>query len=116
MRLIPMLLVAFALASEASVAGEKSSKPLLEGLVAPRSVAVRNDGRVFVCEQDKESNENGGRILAIDNGKAIAFAKNLDTSGPMVAWMSWLFVAQGDKILRIDQQGKATVFVAPGAF
>ncbi|MBI3410774.1 MAG: PQQ-dependent sugar dehydrogenase [Planctomycetes bacterium] len=102
--------------TSSSTAGEKLPKPLVDGLHAPRSVAVGGDGRIYISEPGKDGEEAGARILAIDKGKTVPFATGLDASGAMVAWTTWLFVAQGDKIWRIDRKGKAEVFVAPGAF
>ena len=52
----------------------------------------------------------------IQGGKAVPFAKGLDDPKGMAAFQGWLFVADKQKVWKIDQKGKADLFAPVNAF
>jgi glucose/arabinose dehydrogenase len=73
-------------------------KPVIEGLVGPRSVATGPGGRTYVSVT--------GSIVAIENGKAVPFVPNLDDPKGVAFYQRWLFIADKTKVLRVDLFGK----------
>jgi glucose/arabinose dehydrogenase len=92
-----------------AAAAEPKPKPLVTGLSKPHSVAVGFDRRIYVTE-------TGGRVVVIQDGKAVPFATELGSPRGIVAFQQWLFVADAKRVWRIDQKGKATEFAAEKAF
>jgi glucose/arabinose dehydrogenase len=82
--------------------------PLAEGLTGPESVAVGADGRVYVTAP--------GAVLAVQGGKAVPFASGLGAPRGLAAHAGLLFVADRQRLWRVDNQGKATVFADASAF
>jgi glucose/arabinose dehydrogenase len=81
--------------------------PMLNGLKNPAAVTVGPDGQAYVTVR-------GGVVVV--RGKAVPFATGLDEPAGLVGWQQWLFVADRNRVWRIDRTGKATVFAGPGAF
>jgi glucose/arabinose dehydrogenase len=107
-RLLGVLVVLGCWLSTAAAA-EPMPKPLVTGLSKPHSVAVGFDRRIYVTE-------TGGRVVVIQDGKAVPFATDLGTPRGVVAFQQWLFVADAKRIWRIDLKGKATEFAGEKAF
>jgi glucose/arabinose dehydrogenase len=92
-------------------------KPLTTGLVLPESIAVNRYGRAFVSEIGERGKKGDGRILALDDdGKATPFATGLDDPRGVAVWNEWMFVADNDKVWRIDAKGEAKVLAAKEKF
>lgn len=88
---------------------------LVGGLTNPESVAVAPDGKVYVSvigEREKAD----GMIARLENGKAVPFATGLTDPRGLAAYQKWLFVADNDRVWRIDAAGKPTVLAGPDAF
>jgi glucose/arabinose dehydrogenase len=100
----------------ASAAAEPLPKPLVTGLKNPESVAVGFDGRIYVSEIGEFDKDGDGRILVIDNGKAVPFATGLDDPKGLVAFGEFLFVADKKRVRRIDKKGTVTDFAPEKAF
>jgi glucose/arabinose dehydrogenase len=91
-------------------------KPLVTGLKNPESVAVGTDGRIYVTEIGEFDKDGDGRVLVIQNGKAVPFTTGLDDPKGLAAYQEWLFVADKNKVWRIDKSGKAELFAPANAF
>jgi glucose/arabinose dehydrogenase/sugar lactone lactonase YvrE len=89
---------------------------LAEGLNGPESVAVGADGRVYVAVRGEAGKDAGGVVLALERGKAVPFADGLGAPRGLAAHTGWLFVADGQRLWRIDRKGKPAVFADAGAF
>jgi glucose/arabinose dehydrogenase len=100
----------------ALTAEEPLPKPLVSGLTRPEGIARAPDGRLFVTEAGLAGAENSGRVLLIQDGKAIPFATGIDGLNEIVAFQEWLFVTAGSGVLRIDRKGKVSVFAGKDAF
>jgi len=92
-------------------------KTFVTGLTNPESVALNRYGRAFVSEMGERNKPGDGRILALDDsGKATPFATGLDDPRGIAWWNEFLFVADVDKVWRIDAQGKANVLAPKDKF
>jgi glucose/arabinose dehydrogenase len=110
-----LLSLAFLIAPAALI-GQEPAKPLVSGLKNPAAVCVGPDGRIYVALMGEIGKDGDGALLAIQNGKAVAFAEGLDDPSGIVAFQNWLFVADKQRVWRIDRKGKADVFAAANAF
>src|SRR5262249_13392528 len=99
-----------------AAAAAKPPEPRVTGLKNPASVVAASDGKVYVTVPGEPGTENGGAVLRVEGDKAVPFAAGLDDPRGIAAWNQWLFVADKQKVWRIDRQGKATVFAATEAF
>jgi glucose/arabinose dehydrogenase len=99
-----------------AAAANKPPEPLAGGLKNPASAVVGTDGKVYVAVHGESGKEGGGALLRIEGGKAVPFAAGMDEPAGMVAWINWLFVADKNRVWRIDRAGKAEVFAAAEAF
>src|SRR3989442_917427 len=93
----------------------KLPKPLVSGLKNPESVAVWN-GKIYVSVIGEFDKDGDGAILEIRDGKAIPLATGLDDPKGIVGFQQWLFVADKQRVLRIDGKGKVEVYAAAEAF
>jgi glucose/arabinose dehydrogenase len=103
-----LCLAGLLLGAAPAAAGEPLPAPLVSGLKNPESVAVGIDGRVYVTV--------AGAVLALSEGKAVPFAAGLDDPRGLASYQKWLFVADKERIWRIDPKGKAEVHAAAEAF
>src|SRR5262245_61763545 len=88
------------LATAASGQEKKLPKPLATGLKNPTAVAVGGDGRIYVTDI---LDDGGGRVMVIGkDGKALPFATGLKNPIGIAAWGNLLFVADDDRVVRID--------------
>jgi glucose/arabinose dehydrogenase len=90
----------------ASVAAAEP-KVLVSGLKNPRAVAVGPDGRVYVTVCEDPEKTGTGAVMAIEDGKAVPFAKGLDAPGFITVWQNMIYVADKECVWRIDRTGKA---------
>ncbi len=110
------LAVLLALAAP-TFAQDKLPKPRVTDLKNPESVAIGNDGRIYVTEIGEFGKDGDGRVLVIGkDGKAIPFATGMDDPKGIVASLNILYVADNKRVWRIDNKGKATVFADEKAF
>jgi glucose/arabinose dehydrogenase len=99
-----------------TAAAAKPPEPRVSGLKNPASVAVGPDGKVYVTVTGEPGTADGGAVLRVEGDKAVPFAAGLEDPRGLVAWNQWLFVADKQRVWRIDRQGKAAVFAATEAF
>jgi glucose/arabinose dehydrogenase len=102
----------------AAVRGEELPRPtvLASGLKNPESVAVGGDGRIYVSVIGEFDTPGDGQVVVVANGKAQKFATGLDDPKGLAVAQDALFVADGQRVWKIDGAGKASVFVAADAF
>src|SRR5580658_9471206 len=98
------------------IAAEPLPKPLVSGLKNPESVVVGPNGKIYVTEIGDFNKDGDGTVAVIENGKAVPFVKGLDDPKGMGVYQKWLFVADKKRIWRIDDSGKAEVYVAEKDF
>jgi len=93
-----------------------AAEPLGKGLAMPESVVVGPGGRVFVTSIGEFGKDGDGAVLVLDKGNAVPFTKDLDDPKGIVAFQQWLYVADKQRVWRIDPKGKAEVFVDAKSF
>ena len=108
-----LFLSAILLASSHLASAKEATKPMVEGLKNPESVAVGPDGTVYVSEIGEFGKNGDGRIVTIKNGKIVPFVSGLDDPKGIVVFSKWLFVTDVDKVLRIDLTSKKVELLAP---
>jgi glucose/arabinose dehydrogenase len=91
-------------------------KTLATGLKNPASVAAGPDGKIYISTTGDLAKNGDGAILVLKDGKAITFAAGLDDPKGIAGYQKWLFVADNQRVWRIDLKGNKEVFAAPTAF
>ncbi len=94
----------------------KALTPMVTGLKNPESVVIGLDGRIYVTEIGEFGKDGDGRVSVIVGGKAVPFATGLDDPKGLVSFGGALFTADNKRVMRIDKNGKVTVFAPEKAF
>jgi hypothetical protein len=102
------------LVSQASA--QPAPKAVVTGLTNPESAAIDAEGHVFVSVIGQRDHNGDGAVLKIEHGKAVPFALGLDDPKGLVSHQGALFVADRNRVWRIDRNGKTEVFVPASAF
>jgi glucose/arabinose dehydrogenase len=113
-RFICLVCVAFLVAP--LVAAEQPPRPLIRGLKNPASITSGADGKIYVTTLGEIGKDGDGSVMVIDKGKAMPFVAGLDEPRGIAARAEWLFVADKNRVWRIDRQGKPSVFAPASAF
>lgn len=92
-----------------SITLAQAPRPRAEGLSDPRAVAVGQDGRAYVTV--------AGAVVAVDaQGKVARHCGGLTDPRGIAAYQNVLFVADADRVLRVDLKGKVQVLASAKAF
>ena len=87
------------------------------GLKMPESVLVDKHGHVFVSEIGEFGKDGDGQISVLGNdGKFLVLSKGLDDPKGLAMIDQMLYVADKQRIVKIDMQGNQTVFADSHAF
>ena len=113
-QLLGLALVVCSSVTQASA--QPSPMVVVTGLTNPESVAVDAQGNIFVSIIGERSRDGDGAVVKIDHGKAVPFASGLNDPKGLVTFQGRLFVADKNRIWRIDGAGKAEVFAPASAF
>ena len=118
-RLHSRVYVAVALAAGfvTSAAVAALPEPLATGLKNPESIAISNDGRVFVTSIGDFDKDGDGAVLILDGKEVKPFAANLNDPKGIVAFGDSLFLTDKTPVVKVGlKDGKATTLVAEDAF
>jgi gluconolactonase len=85
-------------------------------VAAPESVAIGQDGRIYVSQIGKSGVDGDGSVAVIEDGKPKIFAKGLDDPKGLVAVGADFYVADKTRVWKIDSTGAASVFADADAF
>lgn len=107
---LPLLIAGLAFAADPLPA------PLVEGMKNPESVTIGGDGRIYITSIGEIDKDGDGTVFVIEKGKAVPFATGLDDPRGITAYQKWLYVADRQRIRRIDAKGKVEDHVAATAF
>jgi glucose/arabinose dehydrogenase len=91
-------------------------KPLVTGLKNPESVCVGPDGRIYATTIGEFDKDGDGAVMVISGDTAAPFVSGLNDPKGMVAFKDNLFVADKNRVLRIDRKAKVTVVADQKAF
>ena len=100
------------MALSAAAAEPPKPKLLVEGLKNPESVAVSPEGRIFVSEIGAFDKNGDGTVVEIVDGKAKTIAKGLDDPKGLDCYKGLLFVADKQRVWKIDAAGKMSAALA----
>lgn len=95
---------------------QPDAKPLVTGLKNPESVVTAPNGKFYASVMGERDKAGDGAIMLIDKGQAVPFCPNLDDPRGVAAFQQWLFVADNQRVLKIDAKGNATVHAPAEAF
>lgn len=88
----------------------------VSGLKTPESVVQTPDGRIFVTEINGFNVDGDGQVTVIEQGVARVFVSGLDDPKGIIAKNADLYLTDKTKVLKINAQGKVTVFADANAF
>ena len=74
------------------------------------------DGKIYVSVIGEYDKDGDGRVLLMDKNKVVPFADGLDDPKGIASYQGKLYVADKNRIWRIDEKGHKDVFVAAKAF
>lgn len=103
------------------LAAAEKPKATIEGLKMPESVCIGMKGLLYVTEIGEFGKDGDGKITVIENGKARTFAEGLDDPKGIVFFRDKdqkeaLYTTDKTKIVRIDADGKTSVYQAAEKF
>lgn len=113
-RLLCSALFCLLLAAPAGAA--EAPKPAVTGLKNPESVCYGPQGLLYVTEIGEFDKDGDGTVSVIEDGKARTFATGLDDPKGIVFYKDALYVADKTKVVKIDDQGKTSVYAAAADF
>ncbi len=90
--------------------------PLVEGLKNPESVAVGPGGKIYVSAIGEFDKLGDGAIFTVENGKLVPFVTGLDDPKGIAFHLGFLYVADRNRVLKIDPKGTIMPFAPPNAF
>src|SRR5262245_38159961 len=91
-------------------------KKLVTDLKNPAGITVGPGGKVYVTDTGERGKANDGTVLVVENGKSVVFCGGLNAPTAIVGFQNWLFVAEANRVMRIDAKGKSAVLAAADAF
>ncbi len=99
---------------------QQPGQVLGKGLVNPESVCVGSNGKTYVTAIGEFDKDGDGAIMVLENGKLVPFVTGLDDPKGITSFRQWLYVADKQRVLRIDTGSKGAVKVdllaPPNAF
>ncbi|MFO0824096.1 MAG: hypothetical protein U0792_13450 [Gemmataceae bacterium] len=107
------------LLSAAPAAPAELPKPMATGMVMPESVCLGPNGKLFVSIIGKEAPGDGSIAVIEPGGKPVTFVGGLDDPKGIALYQKFLYVADKDRVYRIDVTAKepqAVLFAPPNAF
>jgi gluconolactonase len=110
---LAILAVWFVLATKTARADQQV---IASGLASPESVALGQDGRLYVTQIGKSNVDGDGSLAVIEDGKPKIFAKGLDDPKGLVAFGSDFYIADKTRVWKIDASGAASVYAPAEAF
>jgi glucose/arabinose dehydrogenase len=90
-------------------------QPHVSGLNNPQAVTVGVNKKIYVSVSGIPGQE-GGAVVMLDNGKPVPFATGLGDPRGLAAFLKWVFVADKDRVWRIDFGGQKEILAAADAF
>lgn len=105
-----------ALALSAVAQGAETPTAFVKGLAMPESVCYGPKGLLYVTEIGEFGKDGDGKVTVIENGEAKPFATGLDDPKGIVFFKDALYLTDKTKVIKVDANGKTSVYAAPEAF
>jgi glucose/arabinose dehydrogenase len=116
--ILPALVLILSVLALPAGAEPHNATVVASGLEHPQSVAVADDGRIFVTVKGQSSDSSDkaarGAILVIEKGKTTPFTTGLNDPSGIIAYRDSLYVVERNQISRITYMkgGEAEPFAA----
>ena len=92
-------------------------KPSLSGLKNPTGVCIGADKRIYITVAGEFGKDGDGAVLFInEKGSTGQFATGLDDPSAIAAYQDFLFVADKQKIVRVNKKGDVELWCPASAF
>lgn len=88
----------------------------ISGLKTPESVLQAPDGKIYVSEINVFDKDGDGQITVIQNDKVRVVARGLDDPKGLAMVGGNLYVADKNKIVKVDPNGQTSIFAGPNSF
>ncbi len=112
-----LTLVTVLLAASLSLQASAHSINKISGLKMPESVVVAKDGRVFISEIGEFGKDGDGQISVLGkDGKLQVFSSGLDDPKGLAIIGKDLYVADKQRVIKINPAGQSKVFADATAF
>lgn len=109
-----LILLGIGLASPLFAA--ETPKKIVGSLTNPESVCYGPNGALYISEMGEPGKDGDGKITLLKDGKTQTFADKLDDPKGIVYFKESLYVTDKTKILKIDANGKTSVYAPPEMF
>jgi glucose/arabinose dehydrogenase len=95
--------------SENTVAVTNSSTKTLSGFALPESAVATVDGRVFITEIGEFGKAGDGKVIIVNkDGTRDVLTEGLTDPKGMDLWNGAFYIADVDKVIKVDMAGKVT--------
>jgi len=84
--------------------------------VNPESICFGPNGVMYVTEIGEAGKDGDGKVTIVKDGKPQPFAENLNDPKGIVYFRDALYVTDVNKIVKVDLNGKTSVYQGPEAF
>jgi len=91
-------------------------KTTLSNLTNPESVCYGPHGDLYVTEIGEPGKDGDGKVTRVREGKAESFATGLNDPKGIVFFRDALYVTDKTEVIKVDAQGKTSVYMAASAF
>ena len=116
MKNLRVILILFSLVLSANLKAHESLNTI-SGFVSPESVVQDTKGNIYVSEIGEFNKDGDGKITRISiDGKLSTFASGMDDPKGLTFSGKSLFVTDKNRILKVEPNGKWTVFGSTMAF
>ena len=97
-------------------AGADPAKPIVSGVATPWGITNTPDGTIYVTTTGKSDQAANGALLRIDDGKPTTLLPDLNSPSGVAVHGEWVYVADGDRVLRIGGKTRHPVYASPNTF
>lgn len=110
-----LLMTAFGATATAAFAAE-TPRTIVSPFANPESVCYGPDGALYLTEIGEADKDGDGKVTVIKDGKPQPFASGLDDPKGIVFLNNEFFVADKTRVIKVDAQGKTSVYAAAKDF
>lgn len=110
------LVFSASLLAAASAQAGATPERIAGGFTNPESVCLGPDGTLYLTELGEPGKAGDGKVSAIKDGKPRVFAEGLNDPKGIVYFREALYLTDGDRVVKVDMQGKTSVYQAPEKF